>query len=69
MGFWTRVRLPSGPSTGMLENAMFWAFLNFLKTKKCRFKLFKTVSNHNNWGQNWGQKIFKNAMIDKVLKI
>ncbi len=33
MGFWTRVRLPSGPLTGMPENAMFWAFQfrNFIK--------------------------------------
>ena len=69
MGFWTRVRLPSGPLMRMPENVMFWAFSNILKVKKNRFKPFETISNHNNWGQNWGQEKIEKAMIDKVFKV
>ena len=69
MGFWTRVRLPSGPLMGMPENVMFWAFSNILKVKKSRFKPFETILNHNNWGQNWGQEKIEKAMIDKVFKV
>ncbi len=51
----SRVQVPLSLLKEMLENTMFPAFLFLFFSIKVHFRLFQTILDCLDWGQDWGQ--------------